>query len=261
MSLLTKNLLEDTIRTANAAGRIARIPFLPFRYPSAEGFWEQITALDECGADIIEVGVPFSDPVADGPVIEAASQQCLTCGATLHELLCELKARRASLKAGIVLMGYANPFYRFGFDQFAKQAAEAGVNGVIIPDMPLEEAGEIRELLAARGVDLIALIGLNTSRERMQAYAEHASGFVYMVSVLGTTGGHTSLDDVTTIINEKLDLARSVFSIPLALGFGISRPEQLEPFGDRVDAAIFGSALVSHVGEGRSSREFMDAWK
>ncbi len=255
---MAQSRLEQRIRAANAAGRKALIPFLPGGYPERERFWNEITALDEAGADIIEIGVPFSDPVADGPVVEEASLTCIESGVCLEWILKELMARRSKIRAEIVLMGYMNPFYQYGLQRFAADAAEAGVAGIIIPDVPLEEAREFRAELDKVDIALIPLIGLNTSRERMEQYAAVSSGFVYLVSVLGITGARDSLPEK---VRGQLAEAREAFDLPLALGFGIKTPAQLEPFAEHLDAVVFGSALIQHIREGQDAADFMKRWR
>lgn len=251
------SLLTEKITAAKAAGRLGLIPFLPGGYPDKAGFWDALAALDAGGADIIEIGMPFSDPVADGPVVEAASLQALEQGVNLTWSLSGLAEHRARLNAGIVLMGYFNPVLQYGLERFAEDAGKAGVNGLILADVPFEEAGEIRALLAARNIDLIPLVGLNTSRERMELYAGSARGFVYFVSVLGTTGERTSLPDE---VRQGLALARECFDIPLALGFGIKSPEQLKELSGLIDAAVFGSSLIRHLDAGGDAAGFMARW-
>jgi tryptophan synthase alpha chain len=255
---MSESKLEKKIRAAVAAGRKALIPFLPGGYPDKERFWTELAALDKGGADVIEIGVPFSDPVADGPVVEKASLACLEQGVSLKWIIEELRTRRASIDAEIVLMGYLNPFLQYGIEKLARDAAAAGVAGLIIPDLPYEEAVEIKETLAAKGVDLVYLVGLNTEEDRLAMYAENASGFAYFVSVLGTTGVRESLPEE---IAAKLARAKSTFKVPVALGFGIKTPEQLAAYGDSVDAAVFGSALIRHIDEGGTAAEFMTAWQ
>lgn len=235
------------------------IPFITAGYPAPDAFWAHLRDLDDSGADIIEIGVPFSDPVADGPVIEAASQQALANGVTLRWILEGLRQRRGQFKAGLVLMGYLNPFLQYGFRQLAVDAAEAGVYGLIIPDLPLEEDTEYRATLRERGLHLIALVAPNTSLERMRQYAAVATGYVYVVSVLGTTGERQGIPEEGLA---TLRRARQAFDIPLALGFGFSSPRQLDaiPPEDHPDSIIFGSALIRHLGEGGSAMEFMQRW-
>lgn len=252
------SLLTEKITAAHAAGRLGLIPFLPAGYPDKERFWKEIAGLDAGGADIIEIGMPFSDPVADGPVVEAASLKALDLGVNLSWILTELAKRRAGIRAGIVLMGYLNPVLQYGLERFAKDAAGAGVNGLILADLPFEEAGAVRAALEAQGLDLIPLVGLNTSRERMGLYAKNARGFAYFVSVLGTTGERASLPPE---VRQGLALAKEVFRIPLALGFGIKSPEQLAELRGQVDAAVFGSSLIKHLDSGGDAAGFMARWK
>ncbi len=252
--------ISDRINQASYEGRKALIPCLPAGFPSKTRFWEEIHSLDANGADIIEIGVPFSDPMADGPVMEQAYADCLAQGVTLRWILEELKARRDSIHAEIVLMGYLNPFLRYGFDDFASDAADARVGGIIIADMPLQESGDFRESLSDNGIDFICQIGLNTPPERIAHYAQVASGYVYFVSVLGTTGERGDLPKPDEI-SAQLSQVKQQLALPIALGFGISTPEQLEPFGRDVQAVIFGSSLISHIREGGDSQSFMDRWQ
>ena len=252
--------LEAKIREANAAGRPAVIPFLTAHFPDRERFWAAFDELDAGGADIIEIGVPFSDPVADGPVVEEASRRVLAAGFHLGDLLEELAARPRVGRAGLVLMGYLNPFLSYGLERLARDAARAGVSGCIIPDVPHEESAPVRGALAASGVALIPLVGPNTSEERMAACADGAQGYVYVVSVMGVTGERAAL---APRVAETMARARRAITLPLALGFGLSRPEQLAdlPEAARPDAAVIGSALLRHVDEGKSAREFLARWR
>lgn len=253
------HILEEKIRSAEKAGRLALIPFVTAGFPSRERFWDVMRELDESGADIIEIGVPFSDPVADGPVVEAASVRALESGVTLRGILEELYAHRGEVKAGLVLMGYMNPFLQYGLERFAEDAARVGVHGVIVPDLPFDEAGEMRRLLKEQGIALIALVGPNTSEERMQLYAEVSEGYVYVVSVMGTTGERGQLPPEVPLVLER---ARRVFSLPVALGFGLKSPEQLAFLAEdrRPDAAVFGSSLLKHIDAGGAPRAFMEKW-
>ena len=254
------HILEEKIRAAKASGRLALIPFVTAGFPSREQFWSVIRELDEAGADVIEIGVPFSDPVADGPVVEAASIRALASGVTLRGIMEELLEHRDEIKAGLVLMGYMNPFLQYGLEQLAQDAARAGVHGLIVPDLPFDEAGEMRRILREQSVALIALVGPNTNEERMKLYADVSEGYVYVVSVMGTTGerGQLPLE-----VPQVLERARKVFSLPVALGFGLKRPEQLEalPEGERPDAAVFGSSLLKYLDGGGSARSFMEIWR
>lgn len=255
---MEESALTTKLNAAKAAGRLGLIPFLPAGYPTKERFWDEIAALDAAGADVIEIGVPFSDPVADGPVVEEASLSCLEQGVCLSWILTELKARRAGFQAEFVLMGYLNPLLAYGMSKFCKDAVDAGVAGVIIADMPLEESEEIRDTMEIFGLDMVYLVGLNTPAERLEAYAEVAKGFLYFVSVLGTTGVR---DCLPPEVLGKLKEVRERFEIPVALGFGIKEPAQTKPFAGLIDAVVFGSALIRHIKDGGSAASFMEVWK
>jgi len=252
------NPMQIKIEEATKQGKVGLIPFLPAGFPNRNQFWKELEELDKAGASVIEIGMPFSDPVADGPVVEKASLKCLADGINLTWIFDGLKERKGQFNAALLLMGYLNPVYQYGLDTFAADCEAAGVSGLIIADMPHEESDFVKEALTPHGVSLVPLVGLNTSKERMKLYAENASGFCYFVSVLGTTGQRESLP---TRIKEKLAEAKEVFDIPIALGFGIKNPEQLEQFDGLMDAAVFGSALISHIEAGNSSAEFMEPWK
>jgi tryptophan synthase alpha chain len=254
---MSKQGLREKINQAAAKGRKALIPFLPGGFPGKQRFWEEIMMLDEHGADIIEIGVPFSDPVADGPVVEGASIKCLAQGINLEWIFAGLKEYRAKLTAEIVLMGYFNPFLQFGMKKLMAAARETGVSGFIVPDLPLEEARPYLGELKAQGLEYIPLLGLNTSESRMEEYAGMNPAFVYMVSVLGITGSKV---DINQVLIEKLKQAKEVFSCPIALGFGLKSPEQLGSIGEYIDAVVFGSALIKHIEEGGSSSDFMVQW-
>jgi tryptophan synthase alpha chain len=260
---MTKHVLTEKIEQALALGRKAVIPYLPAGYPDKESFWQHIADLDRAGADIIEIGVPFSDPIADGPVVEQAALRCLEQGVSLQWILEELLIRRPSIRAGLVLMGYMNPFLQFGLDRLAKTAAEAEVNGLIIADLPLEESEDIRPMLKERGVALISLVGLNTPAQRLRLYARQSEGFggfggfVYFVSVLGITGER---DALPAELQQALRQARQIFSLPLALGFGLRSPAQLAGISDAVDGVVMGSSLIRHLQETGKVGGFLDPW-
>lgn len=252
--------MKDTILKAHAQGRYALIPYITSGYPTPEKFWDTLAEVDAAGADIIELGIPFSDPVADGPVIEAASRQALADGVTLSGTIEGLRARKGQLKAKIVLMGYANPFVQYGLDKLAADCAEVGVCGFVIPDLPLEETAEFREAFDKHGLSLITLVGQNTTYERMLEYAPYTRDYVYVVSVLGTTG---SVNDHMEIIADTMRRARKAFpDVALAVGFGLHHPDQLNalPEDARPDAAIFGTALLRHIAAEQPVADFFRPW-
>lgn len=251
--------LHQAILDAHKQKRKAVIPFLTAGFPTPETFWDILADLDKAGADIIEIGIPFSDPVADGPVIENASRNSLAHGVTLAWIIDGLKQRRGRFHSKIVLMGYVNPFLQYGPDKLAFDASMAGVSGFIIPDMPLEESGIFRKPFDAHNLALVTLVAPNTTEERMREYAAVSKGFVYVVSVLGITGGKANL---TETVIETMRRARASFDIPLALGFGLQTPDQLEelPFEAQPNAAVLGSALLRHIEAGHPTGDFLAPW-
>ncbi len=257
----TSHPLQQAIDKARVQRRKAVIPFLTAGFPTPQTFWDNLLELDQAGADILEIGVPFSDPVADGPVIEMASRQALQAGISLRWILDGILQRHNKIKAPIVLMGYVNPFlqYSSSLDAWAKDIKEAGVQGIIIPDLPLEERDDFAQALEAQNLALIPLVAPNTTTERMRAYAKVSRGFVYVVSVLGITGGTTQ---ITNTVIETLKRARTSFNIPIALGFGLHVPSQLDviPESAQPDAVVLGSALLRHLTQGRSASSFISPW-
>ncbi len=253
-----ENILTQKINQALQQGRKALVPFVPAGFPDRDSFWDIILDLDKAGADIIEIGVPFSDPVADGPVVENASIRCLKQGVNLAWIIDGLLEYRKRISSGIVLMGYFNPFLQFGIEHLAKQGSKAGVNGLIIPDLILEEALPYINTLQEKDMALVPLVGLNTPKERMIQYAEKNPAFVYLVAVLGITGTKAG---ATELLRKKLQEARESFDCPTALGFGLSARSQLDTIEDLVDAVVFGSALIEHIDSGMSVIDFMAGWK
>lgn len=251
--------LKERILRTRTAGRPALIPFITAGFPSPDTFWEKLAELDAAGVDIIELGIPFSDPVADGPVIEAKSRASLAAGTTLQWVMDGLRERKGQYQAELVLMGYTNPFMQYGISRLATECRELGIRGIIVPDLPLEESVLFRPELDAQGVSLITLIGPNTSEERMRAYARYTRDYVYVVSVLGTTGG---INAHVERIAETLRAARRAFSVPLALGFGLREPYQLDalPNDAQPDAAVIGTALLEHIESGKRIADFFAPW-
>ena len=214
-----------------------------------------ITRLDAAGADVLEIGVPFSDPLADGPVIQRATERALAAGVTLAQVLGMLKAVRPAISAPIVIFSYANPILRMGLEAFVTEARAAGVDGVLTLDMPPEEGETFRAAFAGAGIDTIFLLSPTTTAERIRRAAALGSGFLYGISRLGVTGIRDSVDA------SAAELARRVKNetqMPLALGFGISRPEHVRAIGQCADAAVVGSALVKVIAEHGQSPALLD---
>jgi tryptophan synthase alpha chain len=209
-----------------------------------------LKALDRAGADVLEVGVPFSDPLADGPVIQRATERALASGGNLRASLELVGEVRSAVAAPIVIFSYANPLLRMGLETFAREAAARGVDGVLALDLPIEEAGSFHATLTAAGLDTIFLLSPTTTDERIRRAAELGGGFLYGISRLGVTGAR---DTVASGAREMVARIRAHTTMPIALGFGISRPEHVSEVCGYADAAVVGSALVSLIAEeGRS---------
>jgi tryptophan synthase alpha chain len=231
------------LRAQQRAGLVTYITAGDPDLPRTEGI---IRALDRAGADVLEIGVPFSDPLADGPVIQRATERALASGTTLAGVLGLLARLRNDVQAPFVIFSYANPIFRLGAERFADQAAAAGVDGVLVLDLPIEEADDFRNLLAARGIDTILLLSPTTTDERLRKAAALGSGFLYAISRLGVTGVRDTLADGA---EEMVARIRAASDLPVALGFGISTPEHVRRVGQWADAAVVGSALVNVIAQ------------
>lgn len=240
MSRIAKHL-EDL----RSNGRKALIPFITAGDPQPGVTVPTMHALVEAGADIIELGVPFSDPMADGPVIQHASERALLHHIGMRDVLAMVSDfRQTNQETPVVLMGYLNPIEVMGYEAFAKAAAEVGVDGVLTVDMPPEEAGELIVALRAHGLDPIFLLAPTTSEQRISRICELASGFVYYVSVKGITGaGHLNTDEVA----ERVGVIRGKTDLPVGVGFGIKDGESAARVARIADAVVVGSALVSRM--------------
>lgn len=229
--------LGDAFAKARAEGRTALVCYAM----GGDGDTASLLrAIDDAGADVIELGLPFSDPIADGPVVQAAATRALAAKTTLRDLLATVS--RLRLRAPLVAMGYMNPIESMGPRAFARGLREAGLCGAIIPDLPLEEAGPLREELAAEGLDLVSLVAPTTSPDRASRIAREARGFLYYVSVTGVTGARAALPDD---LEARLADLRAISPVPVAVGFGISRPEQAAALKGKTDGVVVGSALVA----------------
>lgn len=237
------------IADAFANGK-AFIPFLTCGDPDLETTEKLIGAIAEAGADLIELGIPFSDPTAEGPVIQDANQRALSAGTTTDKIFDMVRRVRQTVSIPMVFMTYANVIFSYGADRFLKTAAEIGMNGIIVPDVPFEEKQEFEPLCQKYGLAQISMIA-PTSHDRIRAIAEQANGFLYCVSSLGVTGTRTA---ITTDIGAMVKLVKDVKDIPCAVGFGISTPEQAESMCRQADGAIVGSAIVKLIAQyGRDS--------
>ncbi len=233
---------------ARAEGRVALVPYVMAGYPDEATSEALAVALGEAGADVIELGVAFSDPLADGATIQHASQRALENGMTLGKAL-RLAARvHARIPTPLVLMGYYNPLYAYGLARFCAEAAQSGVSGLIVPDLPPEEAEPLRSAAAARDIELIFLVTPTSPDARIAQVAEAAGktggGFIYCVSLSGVTGARADLPEELPAFLARV---RAATSLPLAVGFGVSRPEHVARIGAMADGAVVASALLNAV--------------
>jgi tryptophan synthase alpha chain len=238
--------IEDRFTELRKAKRTGLVTYVTAGDPDLQRSAEVIKRLDRAGADVLEIGVPFSDPLADGPVIQRATERALAAGVTLPQVLGMLKALRPAIAAPIVIFSYANPILRMGLDTFVREATAAGVDGVLTLDMPPEEGEMFRAAFGASGIDTIFLLSPTTTVERIRRAASLGSGFLYGISRLGVTGARDSVDSSARELAVRV---KQETTLPLALGFGISRPEHVRSIGEFADAAVVGSALVSVIAE------------
>jgi tryptophan synthase alpha chain len=226
------------------SGQMGLIAFLTAGDPSLEVTESLVLALAEAGADVVELGVPFSDPVADGPAIQRSSERALRHGTTLEGVLGLVASIRRKSDVALVLFSYYNPVLQMGLERFAGAAAEAGADGVLITDLTPEEAGEYRKVMAAHRLDTIFLAAPTSTDERLARIAECSTGFLYLISRTGVTGAKDSLpQDLPALVRR----VRNVTPLPIAVGFGISLPGQVAVLGGLADAAVVGSALVEEI--------------
>jgi tryptophan synthase alpha chain len=243
----------DRLRVEKRTGLVA---FVTAGDPTLARTKEILSALERAGADVIELGVPFSDPLADGPVIQRATERALAGGTTLEAVIGLVAEVRSSMSLPMVLFTYANPLVRMGLAEFARRASAAGVDGVLILDLPIEESEECRGLLDGHGLDTIFLLSPTTTQERIRRAAQLGRGFLYGISRLGVTGARAAVAAGATELAERI---RRETTLPVALGFGISHPDHVREVGRFADAAVVGSALVQVVADAGDSEGLVPA--
>ena len=236
--------LEQAFASLRESKRAGFIPFIVAGDPDLDTTRELIHALSSAGASAIEVGVPFSDPIADGPVIQRAAQRALNRGVTLSDIFAMLADRRTSTSVPLVLFSYYNPLLQFGLKKFADAAQRCGIAGVLVTDLPAEAAEPLRALLHEREIDLIFLVAPTTSDARLRQIAQLASGFVYAIARTGVTGTHRELQDESETLVQRI---RGVSALPVAVGFGITKRAQARTVARYADAAVVGSRLVAEI--------------
>ena len=245
--------ISEAIRSAAARGQPALVAYVTAGFPHREGFLEQLHAI-AAAVDVIEIGVPFSDPMADGPTIQRSSRAALAQGVSLRWILAELAAAERKPAVPILLMSYLNPLLAYGLAQLPDAALRAGVSGFIVPDLPYEECGELRAALDARGLALVQLVTPVTPSARLQMLCENSRGFVYAVTMTGTTGKSVAIPQDTI---EYFERARSVSPLPVCAGFGIRDRETVSQLAPYVDGVIVGSALVEALERGEDPAAFL----
>jgi tryptophan synthase alpha chain len=241
------------LTAANNAGRPALVPFITAGYPEPTDFISTLKAIAEVG-DVVELGIPFSDPMADGMTIQRSSFEALQKGVSLRWIFDQLDSAAAEINAPLVMMSYLNPLLAFGYDALAERALAAGVCGFIVPDLPLEESADIREALEAKGLGLIQLVTPATPDDRLQTLCDVSRGFVYAVTITGITGGGAGLPADLT---EYLEKVSGMSNLPVCAGFGIREAQDVAAVGKHAAGAIVGSALVEVLERGDDPREYL----
>lgn len=252
-----RSRIAETFRRLRREGKKAFIPYVMSGDPSLHATEEIVLLFEECGADIVELGVPFSDPLADGPTIQEAAERSLRAGTTLRKVISWVSGLRQKTEIPIVLMTYANPIFKYRIETFVDDAVAAGVDGVIVPDLPPDEAGELIRESRKRGLDTIFLLAPTSTRERVKKIARASRGFIYYVSITGITGAALLLDGS---LEQSIALIRSYTDQPVAVGFGVSKPEDATAIAKVADGVIVGSAIVRRMHEDPGSlRDYLIA--
>lgn len=246
--------LDRTFAQLRQCGEKALITYVMAGDPSLQDTEQLVVELEQAGADIIELGVPFSDPIADGPVIQLAAERALRSGTSLRTILSMVAGLRARTKIPLVLMAYYNSIYAFGPERFCQEAAQAGIDGLIMPDMPPDEAGPLKGPAAAAGLPLIFLLAPTSTAERRTFVARQSQGFVYYVSLTGITGAKLlNLADV----GKNVEKIRKVTKLPVAVGFGVATPEDAAKVATIADGVIVGSAIVKQIAAHREAPDMV----
>ena len=245
-----KSRIHERFKQLHKLGDKALVTFITAGDPDLTTTAALLPRMAEAGADIIELGIPFSDPMADGPTIQRASERALASGVTLEAVLAMVSSIRDQVSAPIVLMGYSNPIYSYGWQRFAEDAVKAGIDGLLLVDLPPEEAGELLPAAKATGLEIIFLLTPTSDDTRIKQVSRYGSGFLYYVTVTGVTGARQS---VSNSLEDELKTVRNSIKLPVVAGFGISTPEQAAQVATAADGVVVGSAIVKlfeqHQGE------------
>ena len=240
-----ENRIDKRLRSLRASGKTALAPFVTVGYPDVDTSVSIARALLESGGDLLELGIPFSDPLADGPTVQKSSFHALRQGVNVRTGLdVAQRLRQDGVQAPLLLMGYLNPFLRFGLEKFARAASAAGVDGLIVPDLPDEEAGPLRSICDSQSLHLVPMLAPTSTERRIEQVCKGARGFIYCVSLTGVTGARTQL---RTGVAELVSRIRRSTDLPLLVGFGVSRREHVENIGRFADGAVCASALLDAI--------------
>lgn len=239
---MTKHILKNAIVTCTKRGEKAFVPYIMAGDGGIETLKKTILFLQEIGVTAIELGIPFSDPVADGPVIQEAGERALAKGVTLRKVVQEIASFKEEVTVPLVLMTYLNPVIQYGIDEFVQDCSTSGVSGLIIPDLPLEESELLQDGLTKYEIALIPLVSLTSPSERIEKITAEGEGFIYAVTVNGITGVRDGFNDELEAHLKKL---KAISPVPVLAGFGISTPKQVESIGELADGVIVGSAIVT----------------
>jgi tryptophan synthase alpha chain len=243
--MTVSNRLDQTLANARADGKSVLSPYMTVGFPDFETSIDIAEAILRNGGDLMEIGVPFSDPLADGPTVQRTSFQALQNGITVRKCLDAIRQLRSrGIEAPLMMMGYYNPFFHYGIEDFVRYAADAGVDGLIVPDLPPEESEQFEALCEANNVHQIHFVSLTTTDERIEYIAKHASGFIYCVAVLGVTGART---DMRADISDLVKRVRKYTDVPVIQGFGVSTKEHVDSIATYADGAIVASAMFDTI--------------
>ncbi len=245
--------IKKVFKKAKKAGKKVLITYIMAGDPTFNDTKRFIGELESSGADLIEIGVPFSDPLADGPAIQKASERALRNGTTLKKVVKLVKEIRTFSQIPLILMTYYNPVFKYGTEEFVKDAAEAGVDGIIVPDLIPDEADDLMGFSKKHGLDNIFLLAPTSTPDRIKKVVRATSGFIYYVSITGTTGAQLQID---TIMKDTLSMIKSFTKKPVAVGFGISNPHEASMVSNLADGVIVGSAIVRLISEGKDIKGF-----
>ena len=248
----TRNRIDLKFASLKKESEKALIAYITAGDPNLETTRDLIFRLEEAGVDILELGIPFSDPTADGPVIQAASQRSLKKGTTLQKILKLVASVRKKSLIPIILFGYYNPIYAYGVSRFSADAKKAGIDAILVVDLPMEEADSFRAEMNKQTIHFISLIAPTTSKERIRKIAQKARGFLYYISIAGITG--TTVPNFENV-SEKIKLIRKETTLPIVLGFGISSPEQARNLSSVADGIVVGSAFVKRIEENQRNED------